>query len=125
MEKCNCYINHPWSDKYGYCMGTKNRDLCTCQGDESNCDFYPEKRNKKMTTLEMMNVAKVNGKTYYANDLLYNTKFGFHNRLGNKWQGSAFDYLNDLFDVDYWKMDDTIYMTKSEAEEKYGIKIVG
>lgn len=77
-----------------------------------------------MTTLEMMNVAKVNGKTYYANDLLYNVKFGFYNRLGNKWQGSAFDYLNDLFDVDYWKMDDTIYITKSEVEEKYGIRIL-
>ncbi len=124
MEKCNCYINHPWSNKYGYCMGTKNRDLCTCQGDESNCDFYFGKE-KKMTTLDMMIEAMANGKTYRANDLLYNTKLGFHNKIGNKWQGSAFDYLNTLFEIDKWQMDSTIYMTKSEAEEKYGIRIVG
>lgn len=125
MEKCSYYINHPWSDEYGYCMGTKERDLCSCQGNESKCNYYPEKRNKKMTTFEMMIEAKDSGKTYRADDMLYNAKFGFHDKYGNKWDVNSFDYLNDLFELNNWQEDDTIYMTKSEAEKKYGIKIVG
>ena len=127
MEKCSCYVNNPWSDAHGFCMGTKERDICSCQGDESKCDFYPKKRekNKKMQTLDMMIEARANGKTYRADDLLYNTKLGFHDKCGNKWQGYDFDYLNTLFEINNWQMDDTIYMTKSEAEEKYGIRIVG
>lgn len=27
-----------------FCYGTKNVKPCTCFGDESKCDFYPEKR---------------------------------------------------------------------------------
>ena len=124
MEKCSCYINHPWSDKYGYCMGTKERDLCSCQGDESKCNFYAEKRNKKMSTIDMMLKAKETGKTYRADDMLYNNNLGFHDKSGKKWYGDSFEYLNDLFIIDKWQEDPTIYMTKSEAEEKYGIKIV-
>lgn len=36
-------------DKYtGSCIGTKNKESCNCNGFESKCDFYPEKRNKKI-----------------------------------------------------------------------------
>jgi len=38
MERCNCYQNR------GECWGTRERDLCSCGGDETKCDFYPEKR---------------------------------------------------------------------------------
>lgn len=124
MEKCKYYVCNPWADNQGYCSTTKNRDLCRCCGDKSKCDFYFGKE-KKMTTLDMMIEARANGKTYYANDLLYDTKLGFHDKHGNKWQGCAFDYLNTLFEINYWEMDDAIYMTKSEVEEKYGIRIVG
>lgn len=34
---CNCYDN-------GVCNGTRDRDACSCNGDERNCSFYPEKR---------------------------------------------------------------------------------
>lgn len=125
MEKCSSYVKNHWSDTLGYCMGTKETEACSCRGDESKCDFYPEKRNKKMTTLEMMIKAKGSGKTYHADDMLYNAKLGFHDECGKKWYSDAFDYLNDLFVIDNWQEDDTIYMTKSEAEKKYGIKIVG
>jgi hypothetical protein len=27
------------------CWGTREREWCKCGGDESKCDFYPEKRN--------------------------------------------------------------------------------
>lgn len=28
------------------CYGTKEREACNCEGDESKCNFYPEKREK-------------------------------------------------------------------------------
>ena len=77
-----------------------------------------------MTTLEMMNMARVNNRTYRSEDMLYNTKFGFHDKKGQQWEGRAFEYLNNLFAISSWEEDDTIYMTKSEAEKKYGIKII-
>lgn len=30
----------------GVCWGTKECDECSCGGDEEECDFYPEKRNR-------------------------------------------------------------------------------
>lgn len=124
MDKCINYIECRYSNNYGYCKATKNYGLCDCLGNTFECSYYPEKRNKKMTTLEMMIKAKDNGKAYRANDMLYNIKFGFHDKSGKKWHGDAFEYLNDLFDVSVWQEDNTIYMTKSEAEKRYGIKIV-
>lgn len=41
MEKCYCYVkiyNRP------ECWGTKGREICSCGGDVSKCDFYPENR---------------------------------------------------------------------------------
>ena len=68
MKKCKC-----WEIKYqivGWydaetpifsnnpiqrCNGTKEREECSCDGDESKCNFYPEKRKKSktMSTTEM------------------------------------------------------------------------
>lgn len=31
-------------EAYGVCLGTKEVDRCTCNGDESLCDFYPNVR---------------------------------------------------------------------------------
>lgn len=41
MDKCNCYY-----EIYGKteCWGTKEREECSCGGDETKCNFYPEKR---------------------------------------------------------------------------------
>ena len=41
MEKCNCY-----HEEYGKpeCWGTKEKDVCSCKGDETKCSFYPNKR---------------------------------------------------------------------------------
>lgn len=41
MDKCNCY--HEEYNKTE-CWGTKERDECSCNGDETKCDFYPKKR---------------------------------------------------------------------------------
>lgn len=125
MEECSSYIKNWYPDALGYCLDTKEMEFCSCHGDESKCNYYPEKKSKKMNTLEMMNLAKDNGKTYRVNDMLYNIKLGFHDTFGKKWYADAFDYLNDLFEVNEWEEDNTIYMTKSKAEKKYGIKIIG
>ena len=41
MNKCNCY--HEIYNK-AECWGTKEREECSCSGDETKCNFYPEKR---------------------------------------------------------------------------------
>lgn len=58
MNKCDCYVEETYPTGYGYtgkpsgykticrCNGTKERDECTCGGDERNCDFYPSKIEK-------------------------------------------------------------------------------
>lgn len=57
MEWCKCY-SLEYNAREGYisrCDGTKERDVCSCRGDKSKCDFYEYVRNK-------------------ANKIFYNTK---------------------------------------------------
>jgi len=61
MKKCDCYhiqtkrqytynpitgdpIGH--DVKIGVCWGTKECEECSCGGDETKCDFYPEVRKR-------------------------------------------------------------------------------
>ena len=60
--KCNCFATRK-EIRYTYCpltgrpipneidapvcLGTKEIDRCDCLGMTENCDFYPEKRQKK------------------------------------------------------------------------------
>lgn len=50
MEKCKCWQEENAARPFasGRCSGTKELDLCDCGGDETKCDFYPEKRNKAL-----------------------------------------------------------------------------
>ena len=45
MAKCDCYFQHGL--KF-LCYGTKEMEECSCGGDKSKCDFYPEKRQQKL-----------------------------------------------------------------------------
>ena len=60
-DKCDCYevvkklryTYHPLTGKpmahdvdVGVCRGTKEIDECSCGGDRTKCDFYPEVRAK-------------------------------------------------------------------------------
>lgn len=49
-KKCDCYRQYKDSMgvTIGRCLGTKEIDACGCGGDESKCDFYPERRKKLM-----------------------------------------------------------------------------
>ena len=60
---CECYytttkhiVDYDWYDSHaiggydkivGHCNGTKEGEECSCGGDVSKCDFYPEKRTSK------------------------------------------------------------------------------
>ena len=141
MGQCECYetrlepmeTNPRLRHLYGVCIGTKECDRCSCDGDESKCDFYPEKRKaaeKKMNTAEMWLKAQEDGKTYIVKQktLAYSKERG----LFYVTDLTSYNYLKDfknwkfdqLLSLEWTEMSETI-MTKAEAEKKYGIRIVG
>ena len=59
MKKCDCYDvaeeivgwytpNSPKIVLRSRCFGTREREECTCGGDHSKCDFYPEIREEAL-----------------------------------------------------------------------------
>lgn len=113
---------------YGVCFGTKEQDRCNCDGDESKCSFYPEKRKaaeKKMNTAEMWLKAQEDGKTYLSRnaDVIYSKEIGFVDRYDNQPVfPSEFDTFESLMES---KWEEIKIMTKTDAEKEFGIKIVG
>ena len=138
MKRCDCYnarvktIENKYGsfiDAYGVCLGTKEQNRCKCYGDESKCDFYPEKRKaaeKKMNTAEMWLKAQEDGKTYYSKeaDALYSKEFGLveEGDISQKVSMGDFPTFEHLMKS---KWEEVKIMTKAEAEKKYGIRIVG
>lgn len=50
---CKCYhADKNFLGEIGVCWGTKEREACSCNGDEAKCDFYDyvRKRAKKAIT---------------------------------------------------------------------------
>ena len=37
---CSCFKPNYFGTEKDYCLGTKNFEVCHCDGDESKCDFY-------------------------------------------------------------------------------------
>ena len=141
MGKCDCWeerieykplhnmIGNPdIAIPYGVCLGTKEVDRCNCGGDESKCDFYPEKRKvaeKKLNTAEMWLKAQEDGKTYYSKeaDALYSKEFGLveEGDISQKVSMGDFPTFEHLMKS---KWEEVKVMSKAEAEKKYGIRIV-
>ena len=137
MGQCDCYnvrIDRIYGNevKYGVCLGTKEVDRCNCGGDESKCDFYPEKRKvaqKTLNTAEMWLKAQEDGKTYIVKQktLAYSKERG----LFYVTDLTSYNYLKDfknwkfdqLLSLEWTEMSETI-MTKAEAEKKFGIRIM-
>ena len=140
MGQCECYetrlepmeTNPRLRHLYGVCLGTKEIDRCDCGGDESKCDFYPEKRKvaqKTLNTAEMWLKAQEDGKTYIVKQktLAYSKERG----LFYVTDLTSYNYLKDfknwkfdqLLSLEWTEMSETI-MTKAEAEKKFGIRIV-
>ena len=142
MGQCNCYnirIDRIYGNevKYGVCLGTKEVDRCNCGGDESKCDFYPEKRKaaeKKMNTAEMWLKAQEDGKIYECinGDIAYSKAMGLVDKdnFNVVWQLSNWDCdrakaLDNLLGGCEWREMPIKIMAKHEAEVEFGIRIVG
>ena len=126
---CDSYTTYSGESR---CLGTKEIDRCDCGGDESKCDFYPEKRKaaeKTLNTAEMWLKAQEDGKTYIVKQktLAYSKERG----LFYVTDLTSYNYLKDfknwkfdqLLSLEWTEMSETI-MTKAEAEKKFGIKIM-
>ena len=134
MGQCNCYnvhIDRIYGNemKYGVCLGTKEIDRCKCGGDESKCDFYPEKRKKAeklLNTAEMWLKAQEDGKIYYSEkaDALYSKEFGLveEEDISQKVSMGDFPTFEHLMQSEW---EEVKVMSKAEAEKKFGIRIVG
>lgn len=127
---CDSYTTYYGESR---CLGTKEVETCSCDGDESKCDFYPEKRRaaeKMLNTAEMWLKAQEDGKTYIVKQktLAYSKERG----LFYVTDLTSYNYLKDfknwkfdqLLSLEWTEMSETI-MTKAEAEKKFGIRIVG
>lgn len=131
MGQCNCYnvrIDRIYGNEteYGVCLGTKEQNRCNCYGDESKCDFYPEKRKvveKKMNTAEMWLKAQEDGKTYIVKQqtLCYSKQRGLFHATNCHSNFNNFT-LDKFLSLEWTEMQEEI-MTKAEAEKKFGIRI--
>ena len=120
---CDSYTTYYGESR---CLGTKEVDRCNCGGDESKCDFYPEKRKaseKKMNTAEMWLKAKEDGKTYIVKQqtLCYSKQRGLFHATNCHSNFNNFT-LDKFLSLEWTEMQEEI-MTKAEAEKKFGIRI--
>ena len=130
---CDSYTTYYGESR---CLGTKEVETCSCGGDNSKCDFYPEKRKaveKKMNTAEMWLKAQEDGKIYECinGDIAYSKAMGLVDKdnFNEVWQLSNWDdhkakALDNLLGGCEWREMPIKIMTKHEAEKKFGIRIV-
>ena len=115
----------------GECWGTKERDRVNCAGYTELCSnglrkFKPETPEiGLLSTAKMVDEATKTHKTYESGDILFNTTKGFFNANdGEPWLISAFNTLQEIFDLQWVECEGQV-MTKAEAESKFNIKIIG
>ena len=129
MEKCSCYHETHGAGfgmGRGVCYGTRECEYCWCDGDESKCDFYPEKRkkaNKELNTAEMWLAAQIDGETYKTDfcDTSYSKEEGFFTK--DKTAYFTTPSLNDWMNA-MWRKQEKRKLTKEEAEKEFDIKII-
>lgn len=141
MGKCDCYrernvtryngIFGMQNSLEGYCVGTKECEVCNCGADESKCNFYPEKRKKAkkmLNTAEMWIVANEDGKTYIVNQgtIAYSKQKGLFYTDDNRpcKLRNFYDWELDAFFSLEWEEMPEKTMTREEAEKQLGVKIV-
>ena len=120
---CDSYTTYYGESR---CLGTKEVDRCNCGGDESKCDFYPEKRKaaeKTLNTAEMWLKAQKDGKTYIVKQqtLCYSKQRGLFHATNCHSNFNNFT-LDKFLSLEWTEMQEEI-MTKAEAEKKFGIRI--
>lgn len=130
---CDCYhvIEEKPGKFRGECWGTKERDRVNCSGYTELCSNGLKKSKPEtpviglMYTAEMVVEAARTHKTYESSNMLYNTTKGFFGvNDGEPWPVSAFNTLQEIFDLQWVEYKEQV-MTKAEAESKFNIKIIG
>ena len=121
---CDSYTTYSGESR---CLGTKEVDRCNCGGDESKCDFYPEKRKvaeKKLNTAEMWLKAQEDGKTYIVKQqtLCYSKQRGLFHATNCHSNFNNFT-LDKFLSLEWTEMREEI-VTKAEAEKQFGLRIV-
>lgn len=99
MKKCDCYhtqtkrqytYNPITGDPIGHdvdigvCWGTKECEECSCGGDETKCDFYPEVRQKALKEQEPKFGKWISVKNNNPNKNGYYLCWIMVNKCGNK-----------------------------------------
>ena len=130
---CDCYhvIEEKPGKFSGECWGTKERDRVNCAGYTELCSNGLRKPKPETSDIGLMSTAKMvdeatkTHNTYESGDVLFNSTKGFFNASnGEPWPISAFNTLQEIFDLRWDEYADNV-MTKAEAESKFNIKIVG
>lgn len=136
MEKCSCWEEvsamrrYPNLETIQICNGTKEREECSCNGDKSKCNFYPENRkeSKTMNTAEMWIKAQEDSMCYETVEqghdgtiLYYQKDKGLFDENNMQCTPYIWNYFNDLMN-EQWRIRT---ITKSEAEKRFNIKIIG
>ena len=110
----------------GVCYGTRECEYCWCDGEESECDFYPEKREKakkSLNTAEMWLAAQEDNEVYVTDFL--NTSYSKSNGFfaSDKYKCVDTPTLNDWMNA-MWRKQEKRQLTREEAEKEFDIKIV-
>ena len=115
---CSCY-------RHGRCLGTKEVEVCSCKGNTSMCDFYPQKRNNKTETAEdiMQNVDNISDTIKELSDNLVRKYCKDLNILMLNIQASikANNVTDEFLETSILDLANTLYFTGS-AQEDLGIK---
>ena len=61
---CKCYhAERNFVGKIGVCYGTKEKEACSCGGDESKCDFYDYVRERASLPQKQTNADRIRAMT--------------------------------------------------------------
>ena len=96
-NNCDCYrIESKRNTTVGVCWGTKEMDECSCGGDKSKCDFYPDIRSKaaKAEKKIYLYAARDTSTGKLVSDIT-NPKRKYWDKRGNA--QSAIDYYNSSY----------------------------
>ena len=112
----SCYKN-------GRCLGTKEVEVCSCKGNTSVCDFYPQKRNNKTAKDIMQNVDNISDTIKELSDNLVRKYCKDVNILMLNIQASikANNVTDEFLETSILDLANTLYFTGS-AQEDLGIK---
>lgn len=117
---CSCYKN-------GRCLGTKEVEVCSCKGNTSMCDFYPQKRNNNSISSIDVVVKNVDNISATIKEISDDFVIRYCDDLDNimlkiRQLLTGNNNITDI-ELEYYIMDlaNTLYFTGS-AQEDLGIK---